>query len=172
MIDGVSPPAGMRPLSLIRPPAWPLVRAQRPAAADSGSRELAAVVPPSGDDGCGCSCPGLACPRAWSVRNKVQVSGGGERVAAELGQDVAGLPDDLAGLRQGGARPQSPTARYPRPSNALPPCARAHCMSPAGPTGRGRSPQFPRASVKHHLARKRRASPGTRQKDGRVSGSA
>ena len=29
-------------------------------------------------------------------------SGGGERVVAELGQDVAGLPDDLAGLRQGG----------------------------------------------------------------------
>src|SRR5437773_3999206 len=103
MIDWVSPPAGMRPLSLIRPPAWPLVCAQRPAAADSGSRELAAVVPPSGDDGCGCSCPGLACPRAWSVWNKVQVSGGGERVVAELGQDVAGLPDDLAGLREGGA---------------------------------------------------------------------
>ena len=32
MIDRVSPPAGMRPLSLIRPSAWPL----RPAAADSG----------------------------------------------------------------------------------------------------------------------------------------
>jgi len=31
------------------------------------------------------------------------VSGGGERVVAEFGQDVAGLPDDLAGLRQGGA---------------------------------------------------------------------
>jgi len=30
-------------------------------------------------------------------------SGGGERVAAEFGQEVAGLPDDLAGLRQGGA---------------------------------------------------------------------
>ena len=33
MIDWVSPPAGMRPLSLIRPSAWPL----GPAAADSGS---------------------------------------------------------------------------------------------------------------------------------------
>ena len=33
MIDWVSPPAGMRPLSLIRPPAWPVgARAQ----ADSG----------------------------------------------------------------------------------------------------------------------------------------
>jgi hypothetical protein len=31
------------------------------------------------------------------------VSGGGERVVAELGQDVAGLPEDLAGLGQGGA---------------------------------------------------------------------
>jgi len=30
-------------------------------------------------------------------------SGGGERVVAELGQDVAGLADDLAGLRQRGA---------------------------------------------------------------------
>src|SRR6516225_10325819 len=30
-------------------------------------------------------------------------SGGGERVVAEFGQDVAGLPDDLAGLREGGA---------------------------------------------------------------------
>ncbi len=43
MIDWVSPPAGMRPLSLIRPAAWPCVA--RPAAADSGSREPAAVVP-------------------------------------------------------------------------------------------------------------------------------
>jgi len=32
MIDWVSPPAGMRPLSLIRPSAWPC----GPAAADSG----------------------------------------------------------------------------------------------------------------------------------------
>jgi hypothetical protein len=31
------------------------------------------------------------------------VSGGGERAAAELGQDVAGLPEDLAGLGQRGA---------------------------------------------------------------------
>ena len=31
------------------------------------------------------------------------VSGGGEGVVAEFGQDVAGLPDDLAGLREGGA---------------------------------------------------------------------
>src|SRR5881394_1432978 len=31
------------------------------------------------------------------------ISGGGERVVAELGQDVAGLPEDLAGLGHGGA---------------------------------------------------------------------
>jgi hypothetical protein len=35
MIDWVSPPAGMRPLSLIRPSAWPC--GAGPAAADSGS---------------------------------------------------------------------------------------------------------------------------------------
>src|SRR5437764_12297604 len=46
---------------------------------------------------------GLACPRAWPAWNKAQVSGGGERVVAEFGQDVAGLPDDLAGLGKGGA---------------------------------------------------------------------
>jgi hypothetical protein len=31
------------------------------------------------------------------------VSGGGERVVAELGQDVMGLPEDLASLGQAGA---------------------------------------------------------------------
>jgi hypothetical protein len=30
-------------------------------------------------------------------------SGGGERVVAELGQDMAGLAEDLAGLGEGGA---------------------------------------------------------------------
>jgi len=52
MIDGVSPACGERPLSLIRPAAWPLVTVG-PTAADSGSRELAAVVLPSGECGCG-----------------------------------------------------------------------------------------------------------------------
>ena len=62
MIDWLSPPWGVRPLSLIRPPARPLLRAQRPAAADSGSRELAAVVPSSG--ACGCGIPARpACHR-------------------------------------------------------------------------------------------------------------
>ena len=42
MIDWVSPPAGMRPLSLIRPSAWPVPGRQRLTA---DWRELAAVVP-------------------------------------------------------------------------------------------------------------------------------
>ena len=42
MIDWVSPPAGMRPLSLIRPSAWPAEGRQRLTA---DRRELAAVVP-------------------------------------------------------------------------------------------------------------------------------
>src|SRR5436190_21664029 len=41
--------------------------------------------------------------RARVVWSWAPGSGGGERVVAELGQDVAGLPDDLAGFRQGGA---------------------------------------------------------------------
>ena len=64
------------------------------------------MVSPSGDDGCGFR-PVLAGRGAWSrarvVRGHGAGSGRGERVVAELGQDVAGLPDDLAGLRQGGA---------------------------------------------------------------------
>src|SRR6516225_7713484 len=95
MIDWVSPPAGMRPLSLIRPSAWPGGRQRLTAA----WRERAAVVP-LGEFGCG--GPGRAgghvlVTMAW------RGSGGGERVVAELGQDVAGLPEDLAGLGQGGA---------------------------------------------------------------------
>ena len=43
MIDWVSPPAGMRPLSLIRPSAWPVEAGRRRLAAVR--RELAAVVP-------------------------------------------------------------------------------------------------------------------------------
>jgi hypothetical protein len=87
----------MRPLSLIRPPAWPLVAG--PAAADSGSRELAAVVPHR------VSVAAAFLPGGRRVAGLVTVGmgegglGGGERVVAGLGQDVAGLPDDLAGLR-------------------------------------------------------------------------
>jgi hypothetical protein len=43
MIDWVSPPAGMRPLSLIRPSAWPCGKGWQRLTADW--RELAAVVP-------------------------------------------------------------------------------------------------------------------------------
>ena len=42
MIDGVSPPAGMRSLSLFRPSAWPCAAGR--VRADSLLRELAAVV--------------------------------------------------------------------------------------------------------------------------------
>src|ERR1022692_3843080 len=89
----------MRPLSLIRPPAWPLVAG--PAAADSGSREPAAVAPHRG-----IVAAALLPPRRAGGLVTVGMGGGsgdGERVVAELGQDVAGLPDDLAGLREGGA---------------------------------------------------------------------
>src|SRR2546429_6095492 len=52
--------------------------------------------------------------RTWSGRTRRghglvtvvmerEVSGGGQRVVAELGQDVAGLPEDLAGLGHRGA---------------------------------------------------------------------
>src|SRR5260221_11453307 len=37
------------------------------------------------------------------LHGRAKLSGDGERVVAELGEDVAGLPDDLAGLGQGGA---------------------------------------------------------------------
>ena len=43
MIDWVSPPAGMRPLSLIRPSAWPSGKGRQRLTADG--RERAAVVP-------------------------------------------------------------------------------------------------------------------------------
>ena len=92
----------MRPLSLIRPPAWPLV-AKAAAAADSGSRELAAVVPHRVKCGCGVPARGPVRLGLVTMSNGGVVSGGGERVVAEFGQDVAGLPDDLAGLRERGA---------------------------------------------------------------------
>src|SRR5262249_3006821 len=69
--------------------------------AGSGSRESAAVVP------IGCVwlpvCPLGAGVSRCLVTGMESVSGGGERVVGEFGQDGAGLPDDLAGLRQGGA---------------------------------------------------------------------
>src|ERR1019366_2493935 len=99
MIDWVSPPAGMRPLSLIRPSAWPW--GAGPAAADSGSAGAGRGGTPSGEFGCG--MPGRARLVTSLVTMVARGSYGGERVVAELGQDVAGLPDDLAGLGQGGA---------------------------------------------------------------------
>src|SRR3954454_22872422 len=89
----------MRPLSLIRPSAWPC--GAGPAAADSGSsgagrggahRVNAAAEWPARPG----AVPGWS-PWRWVV------SGGGEGVVAELGQDVMGLPEDLAGLGQRGA---------------------------------------------------------------------
>ena len=43
--------------------------------------------------------------RSWAGHRVMErgVSGGGQRAVAELGQDVAGLPEDLAGLGQRGA---------------------------------------------------------------------
>src|SRR5579859_1047336 len=68
MIDWVSPPAGMRPLSLIRPPAWPAGGRQRLTA---DWRELAAVVP-IGEFGCG--WPGGAAVTCWSPWRVCQVA--------------------------------------------------------------------------------------------------
>jgi len=90
----------MRPLSLIRPSAWPC--GAGPAAADSGSAGAGRGGSPSGERGCG--RPGRAGGHGLvTVSWSVGVSGGGQRVVAELGQDVAGLPEDLAGLGQRGA---------------------------------------------------------------------
>jgi hypothetical protein len=41
------------------------------------------------------------------------VSGGGERVVAELGQDVMGLAEDLAGLGQAGALAVLTITKFP-----------------------------------------------------------
>src|SRR6266700_7738663 len=87
----------MRPLSLFRPSAWPC--AAGPVAADSGLAGAGRGYTPSGEFGSG-SLPGR--PRQdgppWEP---MPGSGGGERVVAELGQDVTGLAEDLAGLGDG-----------------------------------------------------------------------
>src|SRR5437660_7878335 len=98
MIDWVSSRLrGMRPLSLYRPSAWPC--AAGPVAADSGLAGAGRGYAPSGEFGSGL-LPGR--PRQ-DGHHGGPGSGGGERVVAELGQDVAGLPEDLAGLGEGGA---------------------------------------------------------------------
>src|SRR3984893_11430613 len=86
----------MRPLSLYRPSAWPC--AAGPVAADSGLAGAGRGYAPSGEFGSG-SLTG----RPRQDGHHESRSGGGERVVAELGQDVAGLPEDLAGLGEGGA---------------------------------------------------------------------
>jgi hypothetical protein len=85
----------MWPLGLIRPPAWPLVAG--PVAADSGMAGAGRGGSPSGECGCGFP-PGGRRARELVTAGMGEGSGGGERVVAELGQDVAGLSDDLAGL--------------------------------------------------------------------------
>jgi hypothetical protein len=88
MMDWVSPACGVRPLSLIRPSARPGWDRRRLTAA---RRELAAVVPHLVSSAVvrlrDLACRGLRSPGG---------SGGRERAVAELGQDVAGLADDLA----------------------------------------------------------------------------
>jgi hypothetical protein len=48
-------------------------------------------------------CNTLIAPSRRQCGSSRGRSGSGERVVAEVGQDVTGLPDDLAGLGQGGA---------------------------------------------------------------------
>src|ERR1700758_5416811 len=89
---------GMRPLSLCRPSAWPC--AAGPVAADSGLAGAGRGYAPSGEFGSG-SPAGRG--RVGPHGGWMPGSGGGERVVAELGQDMAGLAEDLAGLGDGGA---------------------------------------------------------------------
>ena len=98
MIDWVSPPARMRPLSLFRPSACPCAAGSSPAAAAGAGRGCA----PSDDGGCGLPGPAARHGNGHRWNGGAAGSGGGERVVAELSQDVAGLADQLAGLRQGG----------------------------------------------------------------------
>src|SRR5271167_3526233 len=89
----------MRPLSLYRPSAWPC--AAGPVAADSGLAGAGRGYAPSGELGSG--SPAWPAASGWPPWDEMAGSGGGERVVAELGQDVAGLAEDLAGLGEGGA---------------------------------------------------------------------
>jgi len=84
----------MRPLSLIRPSARP--GAVAPGAAGRRLTGAGRGGSPSGDSGC------VVPARARCVTELASLTddgvSGGEGVVAELGQDVAGLPDDLAGF--------------------------------------------------------------------------
>src|SRR3974377_24095 len=90
---------GMRPLRLFMPSPWACA-----AAAGAGGRGLtaggggrAAVMPHRVSSAPARCLPGRA--RMATMRDGTG-SGGGQRVVAELGQDVAGLAEDLAGLGQ------------------------------------------------------------------------
>src|SRR6185436_10979627 len=67
-----------------------------------GLQELAAVVPHRVSVAAGVPAPEVRRVLGVASMRGCGLSGGGERVVAELGQDVAGLPDDLASLGQGG----------------------------------------------------------------------
>src|SRR6185369_12794630 len=85
----------MRPLSLIRPSAWPV----EPTAADSGSAGAGRGGPHQVSEAA--RGPGRAGGQVL-VTMTVRVSGGGQRVVAGLGQDVMDLPEELARLGQRG----------------------------------------------------------------------
>src|SRR5712664_2774427 len=95
MMDWVSPARrGMRPLILRRPSAGVLHgRTGRPDRPLAGAGRGGT---PSADDG----APSRTHPRPPVITSLA--SHRGERVVAGLGQQVACLPYDLAGLRQGG----------------------------------------------------------------------
>src|SRR5258706_1204321 len=97
MIDWVSPLCGDAAAQSNQ--AVRLVLRGRTVAADSGW----AGAGRGGPHRVNAAAASLSPARDRVVTSGVDGSGGGERVVAELGQDVAGLPDDLAGLRQGGA---------------------------------------------------------------------
>src|SRR5690348_14733566 len=94
---GVLPPAGDAAAQSIQ--AVRLALRGRTVAADSGLAGAGRGYAPSGEFGSG----SLTWPAVPRVATGGRGSGGRQRVVAELGQDVAGLPEDLAGLGQRGA---------------------------------------------------------------------
>ena len=99
MIDWVSPACGDAAAQSNQ--AVRLALRARPAAADSGSAGAGRGGPHRVS--AAAAWPGRAGGSRAGHHGGEGVSGGGERVVAELGQDVAGLPEDLAGLGQRGA---------------------------------------------------------------------
>src|SRR5712691_5927471 len=90
----------MRPLSLFRPSA----RALRGRAGDRADSVMAGAGRggPHRVSAAAACLPGQRAG-SWLVTVTVSGSGGGQRVVAEFGQDVAGLAEDLAGFGHGGA---------------------------------------------------------------------